>query len=174
MAKLRKMLGDINDETIIELMKVIETQNAEVLALWALDYVDENVMPIYEKSTDDLSLRNLVICTRQYIANNQSLKEIKQMIKETKGLVKEVENDDVALACVRAVLTACAVKHTPTNALGYTFYCAAAIVYDKVGLFETKQVYDTLAKIEFSNMLDALQKVAITNEKNPVKVNWNC
>lgn len=174
MNKLRKMLGDINDETIIKLMKVIETQNAEVLALWALDYVDENIMPIYEKLTDDLSLRNLVICTREYIVNNRSLKEIKQMLKETKGLVKEVEDNIVALACVRAVLTACAVKHTPTNALGYTFYCAAAIVYNKVGLSETREVYDALAKIEFSKLLDALYKVAIKNEKNPVKVNWNC
>lgn len=174
MSKLRKMLGDINDDTIIELMKVIEIQNADVLALWALDYVDVNVLPIYEKSRDDLSLRNLMIRTREYLANEKTEKEIKAIIKDAKRLVKEVEDDVIALACVRAVLTACAVKYTPTNALGYTFYCAAAIVYNKVGLSETREVYDTLVKIEFSKLLDALYKVAVTNEKNPVKVNWNC
>ena len=43
------------------------------------------------------------------------------------------------MAAIRAILTACATYDTPTNALGFTFYAVAAIVYSEVGLFESKQ-----------------------------------
>ena len=44
MAGLRKMLGNINDTTLVSLMNMIETQSASTLAKWALDYVEEHVL----------------------------------------------------------------------------------------------------------------------------------
>lgn len=40
MAKLRKMLGRVDEPNIVELMAVIETQSRETLSAWALDWAE--------------------------------------------------------------------------------------------------------------------------------------
>ena len=49
MAKLRKMLGDINQPEIVRLMRMIETQSKETLAKWAVDCAEERYLDIYEE-----------------------------------------------------------------------------------------------------------------------------
>ena len=49
MAKLRKMLGDVNQPEIVRLMRMIETQSKETLAKWAVDCAEERYLDIYEK-----------------------------------------------------------------------------------------------------------------------------
>ena len=78
------------------------------------------------------------------------------------------------MAAIRAILTACATYDIPTNALGFTFYAVAAIVYSEVGLFESKQKYDQLAKEKFKDILYSFQLIAVNDEVNPVKVKWYC
>ena len=136
MVKLKRMLGDIDDPTVVVLMALIESQSAETLANWSLNYVEQNLLSIYQD--------------------------------------KYVEETIVPLAIVRAILIACATKDSPTNALGYTFYAVAAIVYHQAGLCENKEIYDQLAKEEFKKVLKSLQLIAIDNENNPVKVKWYC
>ena len=75
------------------------------------------------------------------------------------------------MAAIRAIL---ATYDTPTNALGFTFYAVAAIVYSEVGLFESKQKYDQLAKEKFKDILYSFQLIAVNDEVNPVKVKWYC
>lgn len=175
MAKLRRMLGNINDEIIVELMRVIETQSKETISLWAVNYVEQNILNIYEKeSNSDLRLREVIISTKEYLRGNMKLKEIKEALRKVKTIPKEVEENPVAQASARAILTACATIQTPTNALGFTFYSVAAIVYNKVGVKEKVETYDKLAVNEFVKVLESLQEVAIKNEVNPVKVSWNC
>lgn len=175
MAKLRRMLGNINDEIIVELMRVIETQSKETISLWAVNYVEQNILNIYEKeSNSDLRLREVIISTKEYLRGNMKLKEIKEALREVKTIPKEVEENPVAQASARAILTACATIQTPTNALGFTFYSVAAIVYNQVGVKEKVETYDKLAINEFVKVLESLQEVAIKNEVNPVKVSWNC
>lgn len=175
MAKLRRMLGNINDEIIVELMRVIETQSKETISLWAVNYVEQNILNIYEKeSNSDLRLREVIISTKEYLRGNMKLKEIKEALRKVKTIPKEVEENPVAQASARAILTACATIQTPTNALGFTFYSVAAIVYNQVGVKEKVETYDKLAVNEFVKVLESLQEVAIKNEVNPVKVSWNC
>ena len=45
MAKLRKILGDVNAPVTVALMQLIETQSGTTLASWALSFVEENVLP---------------------------------------------------------------------------------------------------------------------------------
>ncbi len=79
------------------------------------------------------------------------------------------------MAAIRAILTACAIYDTPTNALGFTFYAVAAIVYSEVGLFESKQKYMiNLLKKKFKDILYSFQLIAVNDEVNPVKVKWYC
>ena len=162
MVKLKRMLGDIDDPTVVVLMALIESQSAETLANWSLNYVEQNLLSIYQdKYPDDARLKHIICETRKYLAG-------------TKELIKDVEETIVPLAIVRAILIACATKDSPTNALGYTFYAVAAIVYHQAGSCENKEIYDQLAKEEFKKVLKSLQLIAIDNENNPVKVKWYC
>ena len=49
MAKLRKMLGSLDDPSVAALMRLIETQSRETLAKWAADYTETHYLPVYEK-----------------------------------------------------------------------------------------------------------------------------
>lgn len=175
MVKLRKMLGDINDLVVISLMRLIETQSADTLARWALSYVETNVVSIFEHEyPNDKRIDYIIIATREYLNGGRTLKELKNILKDGKEIIKDVSKNALGITSLRAVLTACATKYSPTNALGYTFYSVAAIVYNKIGLLESKEIYDSLAKEEFDKILKSLKSVAVINETNPVKVNWNC
>ncbi len=175
MAKLRKMLGDVNAPVTVALMQLIETQSGTTLASWALSFVEENVLPIYAKAyPDDVVVRQAIDAAKGYVAGEVTLKEVKTQIKIVNQIARDTVDTPIAQAAVRAIATACAVTYSPTGALGYTFYAAAAIVYDKVGVQEKPAVYDELAAKEFDNLLASLQAVAVADEPNPVKVNWNC
>lgn len=41
-------------------------------------------------------------------------------------------------------------------------------------LDQKQEAYDALAKQELNSMLNALEQELVADEKNPVKVNWNC
>ena len=45
MPKLRKMLGSADHPTVQKLMRLIETQNKQTLAAWAVDYVGPTTCP---------------------------------------------------------------------------------------------------------------------------------
>ena len=49
MAKLRKMLGKVDEPAVQSLMEIIETQSKETLAAWAVGYVKTHTLAIYEK-----------------------------------------------------------------------------------------------------------------------------
>lgn len=175
MAKLRKMLGSIDNPYIISLMRLIETQSKSTLANWAIDYAENHFICIYEKEhCDDLRLRSVVSASKEYLNGVKKLNEVKPLLREANQIAKESEGNPIAQAAARAVATACATIQTPTNALGFIFYGAAAVVYEGVGLLENSQTYDELASKEFEKILRSLQEVAISNEENPVKINWNC
>lgn len=174
MAKLRKMLGSLEDPSIIGLMNLIETQSKETLTNWAVDYAEANFIEIYEKEyVGDDRLRNVIAAVREVLDGIKKLKDIKPLLREAAQIAKETEHP-AAQAAARAVAVACAVIQTPTNSLGFTFYGAAAVIYDKVGLEEKPEVYDAMAPEEFKKILESLQKAAVTDEPNPVKIKWNC
>lgn len=175
MAKLRKMLGDINAPIIGSLKGLIETQSKETLANWAIRYAEEHFLDIYEKSyPEDMTFHEAIKAVREYVAGEMKLKDVKPFLREAAKVAREVDGNPAAQAAARAVSVACAVIQTPTNALGFTFYGAAAVAYDRLGLEEKREVYDAVADGEFQNMLKALEAVAVENEENPAKINWNC
>lgn len=175
MAKLRKMLGDLEDPSIKALMKLIETQSKTTLAEWSIRYAEEHFLGIFEKAyPDNLCFREVIAAVREYLEGSRKLAEVKPFLREAAQTAREADANPAAQAAARAVATACAVIQTPTNALGYTFYGAAAVVYDKAGLLEKQQVYDEMASREFERILESLKKAAVADEPNPVKINWNC
>lgn len=156
-------------------MSLIETQSKTTLANWAITYAENNFLKIYEKNySDDLRLRNILSASKEYLNGTKKLNEVKPLIKEGNVIARSIEENPIAQAACRAIVTACGTINTPTNALGFTFYGAAAIVYDKCGLSESSKIYDELASKELEKMLVSLEKVATPNEENPAKIKWNC
>ena len=179
MAKLRKMLGSLDDPSVVALMRLIETQSRETLAKWAADYAQTHYLPIYEKAfPEEGGLRETLTACKKCAAGEIRLTELKPLVKAARetasSLAKSTDVSPAVQAAARAVATACAAMQTPTNALGFTFYGAAAAAYDRAGTEERPEVYDALAEKELVAILASLQSAAIENEQNPVKVNWNC
>ncbi|MGG7178295.1 putative immunity protein [Clostridium paraputrificum] len=175
MAKLRKMLGDINSEECISLMNLIETQSKITLATWAIGYAKRYYLGIYEaECPDDLRFQNIILACEEYLKGNMKLKEIKPIIKEGSQIAREANDNPIVQATARAISTALSTIQTPTSTLGFLFYGAAAVAYSEVGLGETTEVYNKLATVELNRALSSLEEVSIPNEECPVKISWNC
>lgn len=80
----------------------------------------------------------------------------------------------IAQAAARAIVTACGVLQTPTNALGFCFYGAAAAAYHELGLKRSAADYGRCARVELQRLSQALEQVMVPDEADPVQVDWNC
>lgn len=175
MAKLRKMLGDVRSQECADMMALIETQSKATLAAWAVDYARRRYLPVYEKaSPGDGRLENTIHACGEYLQGMRKLAEVKPLLREAAQIAREAGENPVAQAAARAVSTACATVQTPTNALGFLFYGAAAVAYGKAGLSEPAETYDAFASKEFRRALADLRDAAVPDEPNPAKINWNC
>lgn len=168
MPKLRKMLGRIDDPQVVALMRLIETQSHPTLARWAVDCVKARCLPL----TADPRLADGVAAAEAWLSG-ASLKELKPALRAAALAGREAE-EPVCQAASRAVATACAVIQTPTNALGYVFYAAAAAAYHQAGLSADAAEYDRLADAEIAALYALLQERAVENEPNPVPISWGC
>lgn len=174
MATLRKMLGDINSEECIALMHLIETQSKRTLERWTIYYAREHYASIFQSigSSEERLLEILQHC-EQYVEGTITLKEVKPELKEAAQIARDCK-DPILQATARSIATACSVIQTPTNALGFLFYGAAAKAYHALGLEASRDVYDHYAKEQLQHAYDALSKMAVEKESNPVHIKWNC
>lgn len=172
--KLRKMLGDINSPVTVAMMRLIETQSQKTLAAWAVKYAKKYYLPIYEnRQPNDPTFEIVIKACENYMLDFMPLKELKPHLKTARLRAAEIE-DPIGQAAARAIATACAVCTTPTGALGFQFYGAAAMAYYHNGLEADPGVYSALAEKYMQDALDDLRRVAVENEPNPAKINWNC
>lgn len=174
MPKLRKTLGSVDSPECIALMALMETQSGKTLASWAIKYAQTRFLPIYESACPgDLRLSDTVLACLEYLQGGISLKDLKPLLREATQVARNAE-DPVAQAAARAVSTACAAVQTPTNALGFLFYGAAAQVYSSAGLDEKPETYDALAVEEWRRAFSSLKQSAVPDEPHPAKLHWNC
>ena len=173
--QLRKMLCDLQSQECIDLMRLIETQSKSTLAAWAISYAKENYLTIYEEECPgDLRLREGISACEDYLRGGRRLAEVKPVLKEAAEIARNLADQPVAQAAARAVATACAAIQTPTNALGFLFYGAAATAYHTAGLTQNAECYDRMALNEFRKAFQSLQQVSLPDEPNPAKMKWNC
>lgn len=175
MPKLRKMLGNPDAPECLALMRLMETQSAETLAVWAIDYAKNHYLSIYEKEYPaDTRFHGLIAVCEAYAEEKQQLSTVKLALKEGRTIARDVAARPVAQAAAQAIVTACATIQTPTSALGFLFYGAAAAAYNKAGLTATKEVYDSLATAELQKAYASLQQAAVPDEQQPAKISWHC
>lgn len=80
MPKLRKMLGSADHPTVQKLMRLIETQNKQTLAAWAVDYVAAHDLPILTAhGGDSAPFSRAIEGVRAHLAGRLPLKELKPL-----------------------------------------------------------------------------------------------
>lgn len=174
MPKLRKMLGDVNSPECTAMMKLIETQSKSTLAGWAIGYAKENYLGIYKTERPGASrLEEIISACEEYLSGSIKLAGIKPFLKEGQEIARSEENP-VCQAAARAISTACSTINTPTNALGFLFYGAAAVAYSTIGLDGAPGEYDGIAAEEFRKARASLETISVKNEENPANIKWNC
>ena len=174
--KLRKMLGDVSSPSAVALRELIDTQSKETIRKWCLGYAEVKILPIFEKHCpSDERPRNAVNAARNFINGKVKLPEVKNIIiTECQNSARELENNPTAQAAARAIGCGSAVVQTLTHSLGFFFYAAAAIAYDRVGLDATDNVYAEIAEEVCLDYTEALKAIAVEDELNPAKLKWNC
>ena len=171
MPKLRKTLGDIQSETCRSLMRLIETQSKTTLARWAIGYARERYLPICQETCPGLW---------EIVSQCQDAVEQKQPVSHCKSHIRLAA--DMARCCTgaaeqaaaRAVAVACATMQTPSNALGFLFYGAAAVAYASGGLDRSGEEYEEMAAAELEHAYRSLSACSVPEEKRPVRIVWNC
>lgn len=174
MAKLRKMLGSAASPGIAALMAQMETQSRETLARWSAAYALENLLPVYlcVHPQDSLPGRALAQAA-DWAAGRCDGKAVKPLLSALRDSARQ-ETGATAQAALRAMGTAAAVMQTPTNALGMTFYTAAALAYAALGEDASPADYDAYAEAAFARMLDSLRAASVPHEAHPAHLDWHC
>lgn len=170
MAKLRKTLGSPTEPAVVALMEGMEGKSKEALTTWAMDYVAEKYLPLVAEVP---LFSELLEKTKDCMVSSLPLKDWKALLAEARK-ASAAEKEPVREAAARAIVTACGTWQTPTNALGFCFYGAAAMAYHQAGTAETKETYDMLATKELEQILASLKQVKTAPDEQAAKLQWNC
>ena len=170
MAKLRKTLGSPTEPAVVALMESMEGKSKEALTTWAMAYVTEKYLPLVAEVP---LFSELLEKTKDCMTGNLPLKDCKALLAEARK-ASAAEKEPVREAAARAIVTACGTWQTPTNALGFCFYGAAAMAYHQAGTAETKETYDMLATKELEQILASLMQVKTAPNEQAAKLQWNC
>lgn len=170
MAKLRKTLGNPTEPAVVALMESMEGKSKETLTTWAMAYVTEKYLPLVAETP---LFSELLEKTKDCMAGNLPLKEWKTLLAEARK-ASAAEKEPVREGAARAIVTACGTWQTPTNALGFCFYGAAAMAYHQAGTSETKETYDMLATKELEQIFASLKQVKAAPDEQAAKLQWNC
>lgn len=170
MAKLRKTLGSPTEPAVLSLMEGMEGKSKEALTTWAMAYVTEKYLPLVAEVP---LFSELLEKTKDCMVSSLPLKEWKGLLSEARK-ASAAEKEPVREAEARAIVTACGTWQTPTNALGFCFYGAAAMAYHQAGTAETKETYDMLATKELEQILATLRQVKTAPDEQAAKLQWNC
>lgn len=170
MAKPRKTLGSPTEPAVVALMESMEGKSKEALTTWAMAYVTEKYLPLVAETP---LFAELLEKTKDCMTGNLPLKDWKALLAEARK-ASAAEKEPVREAAARAIVTACGTWQTPTNALGFCFYGAAAMAYHQAGTAETKETYDMLATKELEQILASLKQVKTALDEQAAKLQWNC
>lgn len=174
MAKLRKMLGSADAPGVVALMRQMETQSRETLARWSAGYARESLLPIcLAAHPQDTLPAQLLALAMDWAEGRCDGKMVRPLLAALRDAARQ-ETAPAVQAALRAIGTAAAVMQTPTNALGMTFYAAAALAYQTLGEGADAAAYDACAEELFAGMLASLQSVSVPEEEHPARLDWHC
>lgn len=174
MPRLRKMLGSAEHPTLLALMRQMETQSHLTLARWAADQAEALALPLYQRACpQDTRLTEALTSVRRFLAGEIPAGSLALPLRAAQQAARDI-TDPIAQAAARAVATACSASRTPTSALGFTFYCAAAVAYAQAGLSASPAEHDALADEVFAGLLTSLRAASVPDEPHPAQLQWGC
>ena len=174
MPRLRKMLGSAEHPTVMALMRQMETQSHATLTRWAADQAEALALPVYQAAhPEDPRLAEALAAVRRFLAGRTHITGLAAPLKAAQQAARET-TEPAAQAAARAVATACGAARTPTSALGFTFYCAAAVAYTQAGLSASPAAHDALAAAVFAGLLTTLRAASVPAEPPPAQRQWGC
>lgn len=175
MPKARKMLSDWDAPYIQSLVKLIETQSKATLAIWAVDYAERVLLPLWSKYyPDDFRPQNALNAAREWLSGAIKLPQAKTVILECHAAAREADGNPVAQAAARAIGQSASTIHSARHCIGLALYGAIAVAYDTLGTNAPWEQLEQCAADECGPMLDALRTAAVENEPNPAKIDWKC
>lgn len=161
MPKARKMLSDWEAPYIQSLVKLIETQNKTTLVIWAVDYSERVLLPLWNKNDpDDLRPLHALNAARAWLAGAIKLPQAKAAILECHAAAREAAGNPVGQAAARAIGQSASTIHSARHCLGLPLYGALAVAYDTLGTQAAWEKVQQCAAEECGRMLDALRAVA--------------
>ncbi len=168
---LRKLLGSADHSAVRRLMRLIETQSCRTLVQWAAEDTAAHMLPLVP---DEPRLSDAISAALAFASGQGTLADAKRAVRDARAAAQSLVKDPVRQAAARAIATACATVATPTCALGFTFYSAAAFAYHTAGTSAAPHVHDELATQELERLADALQAASVPDEPCPVRIEWGC
>ena len=174
MQKLRKTLGNFDSPEIISLARVAETQSKRTLCLWSIQYAQKYLLPIYERAfPDDPRTRNALTNARGWLEGRVKYADAKDMNNGAHNAATEAVGHPAAQAAARAIAHASLTIHVSAHCMGIAFYGAAAIAFDRLGIYATQEEYLTIAQQAWIEMKSSLLEIAVEKEPTPAKINWD-
>lgn len=175
MPKARKMLSDWDTPYIQSLVRLIETQSKATLAIWALDYAERVILPLWSKYyPDDLRPQNALNAAREWLSGAIKLPQAKIAILACHAAAREVDTNPVAQAAARTIGQCTSTIHSARHCIGLALYGALSVAYDTLGTDAPWKQLEQCAADECGRMLDALRAIAVEDEPNPAKIDWKC
>jgi len=173
--KLKKMLTDWDAPYIQALVKLIETQSKATLANWAIDYSEQVLLPIWEKSfPEDDRPKEALEAGREWLSGVIKLPDAKKKILECHGAARDAESKPAAQAAARAIGQSASTIHSARHCIGLALYGALAVAHEELGTDAPWSQMEERAAEECRRMLEALKETSVENEPNPAKINWKC
>ena len=175
MPKVRKMLSDWEAPHIRSLMKLIKTQSKATLAIWAVDYAEQIILPLWSKYyPDDQQPQNALNAARDWLSGAIKLPQAKTAILECHAAAREAGGNPVAQAAARAIGQSVSTIHSARHCIGLVFYGAIAVAYDRLGTDAPRAQIEQCAAEECGHMEAALHAIAVEKEPKPAKIVWKC
>ena len=175
MAKLRKMLNDVNADYIQSFMRLIETQSRETIAKWCVGYARTHILPLWAREfPDDMRPAAALTAAVEFLDGNVKLADAKKQILECRTAAREAEGKPVAQGAARTIDAAANAIHNSAGAISIAFYGALTIAYSKVGLDAEWGELEQVAVGECLKMKEDFAGIMIADEPNPAKINWGC
>jgi len=175
MPKARKMLSDWKVPYIQSLMRLIETQSKATLAMWAIDYSELIILPIWTKHyPEDMRPLNALLVARQWLSGTIKLPQAKSAILECHEAARQAEGNPAAQAAARTIGQCASTIHSARHCIGLAFYGAIAVAYDRLGTDAPWEQIEKYAAEECGRMEAALRAASVENEPDPAKIDWKC
>lgn len=169
------MLSKWEEPPIQAIMKLMETQSKETIIRWALTYAENYMLPVWNHyfSEDKRPLAALN-AAKSWQRGEIKLPEAKKAILSCYSAARDIENNPTAQAIARAIGQAASSIHVARHAIGLFFYGCLGIAYHKYGLDLPFEQIEQYAFEECYVLEQELKTIAVSNELNPVKIDWFC